>query len=215
MPFVITPTPTQPGDTFLTLLTEFYLRGYDYLNDGSTGAARAKRWINQSYQEVAAAYPWSFLETTLTGAAPQTLPLLNTIITVVDTVTGAELEGNARQTLIDDVSSDLTLTGYAAYWYLEDQTLRVYPVSTNILSIRYVYTPNDLALDADVSVVPIRYSNIIIDLAVAKALTDSDNLMAAYAVRSAAKEQIGDMIQNEAWRGEYEHTRLIGYAEDS
>ena len=69
---------------FSGLQTEFFARGFDYLNDAGTGLTRAKRWLNDAYHEICQTADWPFLETSVTAANPQTLTDARKILTVHD-----------------------------------------------------------------------------------------------------------------------------------
>src|SRR4051794_10361035 len=126
MPFVISPAG---GDTLSTLLAEVYARGFTFMNDGATQAARATRWINQAVNELANEADWSWLEATTTGSAPLSISDVRKVISVVDSTSGVELQGARRADLISNQGTDLTTTGSPTYWYLAGNTLTVYPTS--------------------------------------------------------------------------------------
>lgn len=214
MPFVIS-SQTPTGDTFATLLDEFYARGFTYLDDGGDGEARAKRWINQAIAELSQLADWPFLEETGTGPAPLTISNLGRILSVVDSTSGLELYGREREGLID-YATDLTLAGSPSYWYLEgNSTLKVYPTSTtDQLSVRYITVPTDLSADADVSVVPKRYSNIVVDLAVCRGYKNKDAFEACAALRADVDRQVQEMMAAELIRGDDAFVAVTGASED-
>lgn len=173
MPYVIDPFTGEVGDTFLNLQNELYARGYDHLNQNAAGRARAKRYINQAHQELCLEELWPFRLATATGAAPLLIADLDRVLTVVDTA-------NNRQRLFvaseEELSNaDLTATGTPVYFY-RSASLQVstWPVG-GTLSVRYFRVPNMLASDADTTLVPLRYSDAIVDGAVRRAAKDRDN----------------------------------------
>jgi hypothetical protein len=199
MPFVLTPSQ---GDPLSTLLEEFYLRGFNALNDNGTGEQRAKRWINSAINELCEVARWPFLHATVTNAAPLALTDVRHVISVVDDTTGRELRGMNREDILTTVSTDLTTTGAPSVWYLEGTTLRVYPVSTDSLNVRYIAVPPDLVAAADVCVVPSRYTNLVVDLAVARGYRDKEAFEPERALRIAINEQLDTMLHTELLRGE-------------
>ena len=90
--------------TFQQLLTEFFARGFDYLNDSGAGETRAKQWINQSYQEICGLDDWPFLEATASGGSPLTIADLRTILSLTDTTTNTNLGFIDRRTLNEGIT---------------------------------------------------------------------------------------------------------------
>lgn len=173
MPYVADPATTEAGATFTDLLDELYARGYDYLNQDSAGRARAGRWINQSYAELALEEEWPFRLTTTSGAAPLTITDLDQVLSVTDT--------NNDDFELDELTEreltvwDLTTTGTPIYYYRDNLRVRVWPVSTTTISVRYFALPTDLVSATDTTLVPKRYMNTIVDGAVMRAAADRDN----------------------------------------
>lgn len=179
------------------LLTEFYANGFDYLNDGASGATRATRWINQSYQELCALERWPFLEATATGPAPLSVPTLLEVLTVVDTT-------NTNTTLIeaDQVelanTGDLTSTGTPIFYYITGgTTVSVWPVATNSLSVRYTAQPSDLAAAGDTPIVPAPYHDIIVLGAVRRALLDDTDSGSYQLIKAEWNDRVQQMVASQ------------------
>jgi hypothetical protein len=97
---------------FTTLQTEFFARGFDYLNDAGTGLIRAKRWINDSYNEICQTADWPFLETSVTAANPQTIADARKILTVHDATNHLPLRPTTHKwivTTFGDIASTVGL----------------------------------------------------------------------------------------------------------
>jgi hypothetical protein len=169
------------------LLTEFYARGFDSLNDGGAGAVRATQWINDGYHALAEEASWPWLEATTTGTPPLTISDLRQVLYVVDTAQQMRLvAGDARDVV--DVDPQVTSTGTPIMYWLDGlTTLRTYPVGSNTLSVRYIKVPADLVSGSDVPLVPERYRNLIVDLAVIRALEDKSNFAEAGALRQVTQ----------------------------
>lgn len=180
--------------TFGEAQTEFYARGFDYLSESTAGQTRAKRWINEAYKEVCAEEPWPFLETTATGAAPLAVSSVDAVLSVVDTTNNNQLKGVDRRTLVAWFT-DLTTTGTADYWYLDDTTIRVYPVSTASLSVRYTQIPSDRSADADTFLIPTRFQRMIIDRAVIDAYWDNDEAASAKELEGRYQQDLLRMLK--------------------
>lgn len=188
------------GQTFGEMQTELYARGFDFLEDDATGVTRAKRWLNEAYKELCDLADWPFTAATTTQAPPYTFTNLKNIETVYDTVTDLTLYGATRQNLTWWFG-DLTQTGNAQYWYLDGEVLRVYPVSTNSLSIRYQSVPADLTLDANEPVVPDRFRYLIVDGAVIKGYKDTHNFEHLAALRNEYMAGVDAMFYSVLGRG--------------
>lgn len=163
--------------TFVMLRTEFFARGYDYMNDGGAQLTRAKAWVNDAYLELCDEELWPFLRATAAGAAPLAIADVRLVDTVVNTITGWPIYRTPEDELIDAYGT-LTQTGTPTAWYLDDTTLRTYPVG-GTLSVRYWRVPAALVADADAVVIPDRFANAIVDGAVRLAANDNNEPAAA------------------------------------
>jgi hypothetical protein len=180
---------------FSTLQTEFFARGFADLNDAGAGLVRAKRWLNESYQDVCERYDWPFLEVSTTpGAAPVTISDLRKIIDVTDSTNDRDLTFISRATL-GDAYPDLPDTGNGLYYWLDGlTTLRVYPVNTSTtISVRYLKIPADLSGGTDTPLIPTRFQNAIVELAAAKGFRQRDNYEAAGVAQGEGERVIAQM----------------------
>lgn len=160
--------------TFLQLQTEFFARGYDYLNDAGAGLTRAKAWLNQSYLELCEEEPWPFLMATTTGAAPLAIADLGRILSVLDTANASNPLIEMDEDELMDNFPPITTTGVPYLFYVDDLTVRTYPVG-GTLSVRYWKVPALLSANGDIAVVPDRFANLIVDGAIRRAAIDNDN----------------------------------------
>lgn len=182
---------------FSTLQTEVFSRGFDYLDDSGTGLARVKRWLNQAYLEICEAYSWPFLDTTTSGTAPLTISDLRQVLYVLDTSNDRQLQGvDVRH--IADIDSDVSTTGTPQWYWLDGlTTVKVYPTNTsNTLSVRYLKTPVELSANGDEPVIPARFQDLIVDLAVLKGMKDSDNYEAVGILRAEVDRGVQVMANN-------------------
>ena len=166
------------------MLTEFYARGFDYLNDNGPGEVRATRWINQSYLEICELDDWPFLQASSTAPLPATISDLGTVESATNTVTQSPIKFVDRRSLVD-AYSDLTTLGSPLYGYITyGTTVNGYPVSSSEnVTVWYWKVPTELTLTTDSPVMPARYHYAIIDYACARAYMDSDNPDMAQAAR--------------------------------
>ena len=106
---------------FTTLQTELFARGHDELNDGGTGLARAKRWINEAMHEINGMTNWPYLETTASGTAPLTVATVRQVLTVTDNTNDANLQWLSRDQL-ERFVPDFADTGDPSYYYFSSPT---------------------------------------------------------------------------------------------
>lgn len=182
--------------------TEFYARGFSYLNDTTANRLRARRYIAQGFYEVlqdlidAGVAPYA--ETTWTTTAPFTsLATASAVQSVYDSTNDTVLQWADRRTLID-MYGDLTTTGTPIYWYTEGAassvdgenpytlTLKVYPANTTAsLRIRTVEgivasgpsTASDTFVfddENEIYGIPVPYQYMVVDRAVIHAYWDND-----------------------------------------
>jgi hypothetical protein len=168
--------------TFATVQQELYASGFNYLSDNSQ-TDRAKRWINQSYQELCSQALWPFLKTSTTGTSPISLPTLNRIIYVRDTSLNVKLV-EADYDLLTDRQPDLTTTGTAAWYYIDyssgSPAVTAFPVTTNTLQVVYIQNPAELSGDADVLIVPNQFVDIVVLGAMRRAYIDGTDTANQY-----------------------------------
>jgi hypothetical protein len=211
----VTPS-TGVGLTFAQLLTEFYARGFDYLDDGGAGETRAKRWINQSYMEILEMDDWPFLQTSISSQAPVIISDLGTIESVTNTTADRNVGFIDRRTLVESYP-DLSATGSPDYAYLtQGTTLNTYPVGSDTLLVRYLRLAGELSDDDDQPEIPSRYQYAIIDYACARAYMDSDNPEMAQIVRREG-DALVQMMRERLLVQQHQDTDLIvtyGYSTD-
>jgi len=153
------------------LVTEFLGRGFDYLSN-----TKALGYLNDSYLvDICGDQDWSFLEDTITGVAPLTLPEFETVEYVIDTTEERKLLPLDRRLLTDKYPT-LAETGTPSFYYLtEGDVLNVFPTNTiDSLLVRYWKTPAALT-GSSTPLLPERFHSLIIDGAIARAYEDSDD----------------------------------------
>ncbi len=170
--------------SFSTVLSELYASGFDYLSDNSQ-TDRAKRWVNQSYQELCSLEAWPFLRTTASGPAPLSLPLFGRMIRVVDTsFSGGNRLLESDEDMVAEFNPVLTLTGTPRYYYMTYDSsgplLNVYPVSTSTLTVAYSQNPTPLVADADILLVPNQFIDIVVLGAMRRAYIDGTDTANQY-----------------------------------
>lgn len=174
---------------FQTLQTEVYERGYQYLNDGGTGAARVARYINDAMHTVDAWEDWPYLAATTTGVAPMTITDLQTVMTVATIANNCTLYPRDRRDLREEFV-DLTLPGIPQYFYLVNNVINVYPVSTSTtLTVDYQKVEPDLSSNTDTPLMPDRYRYCIVEYVVTRCARDESDVQGQQVAQAA-----GDLI---------------------
>lgn len=179
--------------SFSTVLTELYNSGFDYLL-ANAQTDRAKRWVNQSYQELCAIEQWPFLKTSTTGTSPVSIPTLNRVLSVRDTNLNNRLVESDIDTL-QDINPNLTTTGTAAWYYLDYSSgpvVSTFPVTTNTIEVVFYQNPTPLAADGDILVIPDQFIDIVVLGAMRRAYIDGTDTANQYQL---AKQEWSDRIQ--------------------
>lgn len=171
------------------LTIEFYHRGFDHVPP-----TRAKRWLNQSYQEIAAAADWTFLENDGSGASPFTIADLRKVIAVFNSTTSQPLKYVERSWVVatfGSVSAPATTPQW--YWVDAGTIVRAFPLAAATLNVRYIKVPVDITAAADTPLLPTRYHELIVEGAVRRAYEDMNRYDLADAVEQARRAAIDDM----------------------
>jgi len=169
-------------------------RGFDYLS-----ASRMTIMLNNAKNAFEDAWPFPWLERTVTAAPPLLIADLKYVRMVKHVPTNDELWGlDFRQVAQDD--TDLTVRGLPGYWWLEDgpdvgAILHVWPVATDQISVWYTGESPELVNQIDAPQIPARYHPIWIDYAVVQAYKDSDNFTGAQALQSDINGRMLQLIE--------------------
>lgn len=156
--------------TFQTLQDDIFARGFQPLNDASTGLAMVKRMINDSMHWVDGLADWPYRQATTTGVAPLTIADLGTIESVVDVANDRTIEPADRRDL-RRYYGDLTTVGRPDYYYVTAGVVSLYPVQASLtLTVDYWKVTADLSAGADVPLMPDRYRSVIVEDVTAKLL---------------------------------------------
>lgn len=178
---------------FSALQTEFFARGFDYLNDAGAGLTRVKQWLNDAYHEICEAEDWPWLQTDATGAAPLTIADCRKVLAVRQ---GATVLPLVEQRWIQEIFGDYTTAGTAEYSWVDQSSsiiVRVYPTAVASLNVRYIKFPTDLSGSTDTPAVPTRYHNLIVHAAVRRGYLDVDDFNAAAQVDKEVEMGLQEM----------------------
>lgn len=161
--------------------------GFNYI-----APARIGQNVDRAYRQLCAARNWPFLELEVTAAPPMELELGKVLS--VKCADGSQPRGVDRRWLVSNYP-DLTETGTAQFWYLEDKTLKTYPVDDSELSVRIKRRPVALG-ENDEPLIPEEWQYILVDMAVIPCLKDDDEREEARSLRAEVQESIREMTDD-------------------
>lgn len=193
--------------------TELAARGFD-----AVSPARMVTILNQAKNQFEDIYPFPWLESTASGLAPKTIADLKDVLYVVDTTNQRELVGTTAQFVVGDLDPTIGNAGAPVVWWLDGANIvTTYPLSTSAqLLVRYVKESPELAAPTDTPLIPVRYHNTWIDLAVIRGYLDRDDLGAAGQLRQVVSQDLAAVVSRYATmnrqNGAYQQIR--GYSED-
>lgn len=193
--------------------TELAGRGFDYLE-----ASRVNTFLNDAKNTFEDAYPFPWLETSTSGASPLTIADLKQVLYVVDSTNNQELVGVAASQVVAELDPSITTTtGAPDVWWLDgEETIRTYPTTAVTLSVRYVKESPELSADSDTPLIPARYHQTWVDIAVIRAYMDSDNFVAALGLKQIVDVTLSQIITRYASRNAQNpgYQTIRGYSED-
>lgn len=171
---------------FTEMDVEFAARGFKHLG------SRRTQYLNDAYLlDICELEHWPFLEETKEGAAPLSIEDLRTVEYVIDLTNVEKLDPLLKDRITDDWSPDLTTTGTPELYYVtEGKTISIYPVAADELQVKYWKVPKELS-GTEEPLLPKRWHSLIIDGAVARALSNSDD----YELSEAARTQFETRLQ--------------------
>jgi hypothetical protein len=93
---------------------------------------RAKRWINDSYNEICQTADWPFLETSVTASNPQTIADARKILTVHDATNHLVLRPTTHKWIVTTFGDIASTVGLARFYWVDGSgsslIVRAYPV---------------------------------------------------------------------------------------
>lgn len=153
-------------------------RGYDYVQTTRIGT-----FVDRSLRTIGSKRDWPFLEDDFSGTAPLTISDLRKILSVEDVTNSQELRGADRRWLVANFPG-FADSGTPSFWYLEDNTLKLYPVDEAVeVAGRYIKRHPKLA-DGEEPLIPEEWQYLAVDLAVSHCLKDDDEREEAQALKN-------------------------------
>ncbi len=176
------------------LTNEVIARGYDYLSK-----SRVETFVQRSYQKLEAKYVWPWREATKEGIPPFEIQDLRDVLSVSNVPQERPLFGQTRQWLVERFTN-LEETGEPLWWFLDNLTLRVFPVTTTEnISVRYAKKPEVLTAKLEPAM-PSEWHGLIVDLAVVECLKDNDAYEEARELKETVQADLQEMIGAELQR---------------
>lgn len=174
-----------------TIRAEVQARGFDYLS-----TARCTTLINIAVNEICSYMPWPFMETSVgPSTSPLTITDLGWVLSVVDSQSDISLARSDRRSILGQ-DADLSETGTPVVYWLENNTITVWPGSSvDTVTVRYVKVPTDLSADADVPLIPTGFHDLIVHGTVLQAQLDNDMIQSYQITRQVWQTRIDQMVQ--------------------
>jgi hypothetical protein len=180
--------------TYGELVTEVTARGYDFM-----ASSRIEDFVARSYQTLSARYNWPWLEESKETTAPFEIKDLRHVLSVTDTTQERPLWGTTRQWILERYPK-LEETGNAVWWFLDNLTLRLFPLSEDKVAVRYVKKSPALEKASDEPLWPEEWRYLIVDQAVAYCLKDNDEYSVARELEADVKNGLNEMIADQLQR---------------
>jgi hypothetical protein len=188
--------------TFSELVNELEANGFNYVSRN-----RLEDWTQRGYQQVLAAYPWPFLEMTFKNSvAPFEIGNVRHVLSVTDVTQERPLYGQSRQWIVERFPN-LEEQGNPLWWFLDNLTIRTFPLSGDEISVRYVKKAAALTAEAE-PLVPNEWCYLIVDLARVFALKDNDEYNVARELKESTKADLLEMVSDQMLR-DYQRPRQI------
>lgn len=184
------------------LVQEVIGRGYSY--ESTTVIESA---IQRHYQRLEARYVWPWREATKEGIAPFEIKDLRDILSVTNVTQERPLYGQTRQWLAERFSN-LEESGLPLWWWLDNLTLRIFPISTTeTISVRYAKKPAVLTAESEPAM-PSEWHYLIVDSAIVDLLKSNDEYSVARELKESVETDLLGMVAAELHR-DNQSPRLI------
>lgn len=179
--------------TFSELVTELEACGYNYV-----AKTRLEDWVQRSYAQISAQYDWPWLEENKEAIAPFEIKDLRYVLSVNDTTQERPLWGTERQWLLERYPK-LEEFGNPVWWFLDNLTLRTFPLSEDKIAVRYIKKAPVLT-GASEPLIPTEWQYLIIDWARIFALRENDERPEAREAKADAEATLNEMIADQLQR---------------
>jgi hypothetical protein len=187
--------------TFQELVNTLKAEGYDYCVTN-----QLEDWVQRSYAQLSARYQWPWLEETKETTAPFEIKDLRYVLSVTDTTQERPLWGATRQWILERYPK-LEENGNAVWWFLDNLTLRLFPLSEDKVAVRYVKKAPKLEAATE-PLIPTEWQYLIIDQARVFALKNNDEFQVANELKASVQADLNEMIADQL-RRDWQSNRSI------
>ena len=173
--------------TFAEMIGEVKGYGFDY-----EPTDRIERWLQIAYQKLNNEQVWPWSEASKEGKAPLEIKDVSRVLSVTDSTQERPLWGVKRQWLLENFPK-LDEEGNPVWWFLDNLTLRTFPLSEDNVVVRYASKAPELKAE-DEGLVPEEWQSLVVELAVIEGYKRNSNIAAASEMKEIVDEGINDMI---------------------
>jgi hypothetical protein len=176
------------------LTQEIIGRGFNYESTTIIESA-----VQRHYQRLESKFVWPWREATKEGTAPFEIKDLRDVLSVADTSTERPLYGQTRQWLVERFPN-LEETGEPLWWWLDNLTLRTFPVSTSEnIQVRYAKKPVALTASSEPAM-PSEWQYLIVDSVIVDLLKSNDEYSVARELKESIQTDLAEMVAAELQR---------------
>lgn len=187
--------------TFTQLVEELEATGFQYVTK-----SRLEDWVQRSYAQLSARYDWPWLEENKEATAPLEIKDLRYVLSVTDATQERPLWGVDRQWILERFPK-LEEQGQSMWWFLDNLTLRLFPLSEDKVSVRYVKKAPKLTAETE-PLLPTEWQYLIIDQARVFALKDNDEYQVANELKASVQADLNEMVADQLRRN-WQNNRSI------
>ena len=165
------------------LRAEVVARGFDYLP-----ASRIDSWLQDAVSHVVAQERWHFTKVSITVNSSTTGSIAGGGLIAVENVSivrdgrSVELPFTARADLLAS-GADLLFPGEPTTWFIDRDTIRLWPVGDAQLSVSLFLRPLPMSADGSTSGLPAEFDEVLIDYAAMQGEKDRSEWGAVTALR--------------------------------
>lgn len=177
---------------FSDLKTELADRGFSDLTDPRAGV-----YINNALAELNRLALWPWLEDSVTGTSPLSIPTLGQIEAVTNESADYRILPADFNNLLS-AYGDLSTSGSPTWYYRASPSgtpaVGTYPSNSDTIGVQFWKTTATLSADGDVPEAPEDVHYLIVDLAVRRASRDSGDHAGAEAIQGEIDRQLDGLF---------------------
>jgi hypothetical protein len=187
---------------FSELVNTLKSEGYDYC-----ATSQLEDWVQRSYAQISAQYNWPWLEESKESVAPFEIKDLRYILSVTDTTQERPLWGTTRQWILERYPK-LEEQGNAVWWFLDNLTVRLFPLCEDKVAVRYIKKAPVLLAGSE-PLIPTEWQYLIIDWARVFALKNNDEYSIAREAKADVEASLNEMIADQLQRDRQSNRSIV------